>query len=170
MGTPSSIFAADHIDSLIKELRGREVGDVDDPKFGRLSFHLGLAGLPSYWQGRYVWKSDCTLVTLRIVAPDGAARPSDEQRAFVEDLERRYPYFWAGALVLLKPAFRKYVGTQVRLKSLLEEFLLTGVTVPCLPANPVLHEFLYRCSTDPTKAFYVTYENLWATKIRVDET
>jgi len=166
----SSIFAADHINDVIHELRAREVGDVHDAKFGALTFQRGLSGLPSYWEGRYVWRSDCSLVTLRIEAASDAERPSDEQRAFIDDLEARYPYFRAGALVLLKPAFSKYVGTQTRLKSMLEEFLLTGVTVPALPAQTVVHEFLYRCSTDPSKAFYVTYENLWAKRIRVDET
>jgi hypothetical protein len=169
MDTPSSIFAADHVDSVISELRAREAGELEDPKFGPLSFPRGSFGMPAYWQGRYIWKSDCSLVTLRVVVPLGADRPSAEQREFVDDLERRYSYFRASALVLLKPAFARYVGNQARLKSLLAEFLLTGVTVPSMAAHPIVHEFLYRCATDPAKAFYVTFENLWATRIRVDE-
>jgi hypothetical protein len=170
METPSLIFAADHVDSVINELRAREACDFEDPKFGRLVLHHGNAGMPSYWEGRYIWKSDCTLVTLRIAVPPGARRPNAAQRDFVDDLEGRYPYYRAGALTLLKPAFRRYVGDQLRLKSMLEEFLLTGVTVPSFTNSYVVHEFLYRCSTDPRKAFYVTFENRWATKIRVDET
>lgn len=169
MDTPSSIFAVDHVDSVIGELRARETGSLDDPKFGRLQFFPGQPGMPSYWEGRYLWKFDCTLVTLRIVAPQGCNSPSAEQREFVEDMETRYPFFRASALVLLKPAFQKYVGAQARLKSLLEEFLLTGVTVPSLHSEPYVHEFLYRCTSDPIKAFYVSFENRWAKKLRVDE-
>lgn len=164
-----SIFAADHVDSVITELRARESGEFEDPKFGPLSFRRSASSLPSYWEGRYMWKSDCSLVTLRVVAPSGADHPSRAQREFVDDLERRYSYYRASALVLLKPAFAKYVGRQTRVKSLLEEFLLTGVTVPSMIEKPVIHEFLYRCSTDPAKAFYVTFKDLWARKIRVDE-
>jgi hypothetical protein len=170
MDTPSSIFAADHFDSVIGELRAREAGELQDFKFGALTFYAGASGLPSYWESRYMWKSDLSLVTLRVVAAPGAERPSSKQRDFVEDLERRYSYYRASALVLLKPAFARYVGCQARVKSLLEEFLLTGVTVPSMESKPVVHEFLYRCATDPTKAFYVTFENRWATRIRVDET
>ena len=126
--------------------------------------------MPSYWKDSYLWKHDCSLVTLRVAAADGADGPSDEQRAFVEELETRYAYFRAGALVLLKPAFRQYVGEQERLKSLLEEFLLTGVTVPrpCRRAIAV-HEFLIRCCTDPSKAFYVTTRTSTPLLIRVHE-
>lgn len=166
----SSIFAADHVDSVIAELRSRESGELEDAKFGRLTFFGGSRGLPSYWEGRYLWRYDCTLITLRIGAAPEQQAPSDAQRAYVADMELRYPLFRSGALVLLKPAFRKYIGEQARLKSLIEEFLLTGVTVPSLRSDPTVHEFLYRCTTDPTKAFFVTFENHWATKIRVDET
>lgn len=169
MVTPSSTSAADALDSIIGELRARESGEVHDPKFGRLTLHEGRSALPSYWEARYLWKFDCSLVTLRVVAPPAAETPTAEQREFVEDLEARYPYFRAGALVLLKPAFARYVGNQAQLKSLLEEFLLTGVAIPSLSVRPYIHEFLYRCTTDPTKAFYVTYTDGWAKKIRVDE-
>lgn len=162
-------FAVDHVDSVIGELRAREAGTLDDPKFGRLQFFPGQSGMPSYWEGRYLWKFDCTLITLRVVAPQGCNAPSAEQREFVEDMETRYPFFRASALVLLKPAFAKYIGEQGRLKSLLEEFLLTGVAVPSMNSAPIVHELLFRCTTDPLKAFYVTFENGWAKKIRVDE-
>jgi hypothetical protein len=164
-----STSAADSLDSVIGELRARERGEVHDPKFGQLTLHHGAAGMSSYWEGRYIWKADCSLVTMRIQVPPGAALPSAEQREFVEDLERRYSYFMASALVLLKPAFRHYIGEQVNLRTLLEEFLLTGVAIPSLGVWPYVHEFLYRCTTDPTKAFYVTYTDGWAKKIRVDE-
>ena len=161
--------AADSLDSVIVELRARERGELHDPKFGQLTLHQGAAGMPSYWEGRYIWKADCSLVTMRIQAPPEAALPTAEQREFVEDLERRYSYFMASALVLLKPAFRHYVGEQANLKTLLQEFLLTGVAVPSLSLRPYVHEFLYRCTTDPSKAFFVTYIDGWAKKIRVDE-
>lgn len=168
MAEQFSIFAADRFDSVIGELRAREGGDIEDPKFGRLTYHAGRSGLPSYWEGRYLWKHDCSLVTLRVVAAPGRSLPSSEQREFVADLERRYPLHRASALVLLKPAFRNYIGEQKCLKSLIEEFLLTGVTVPSMTTEPLVHEFLYRCATDPTKAFFVTFENNWAKRIRVD--
>lgn len=164
-----SIFAADHVDSVINELRSRESGTLDDPKFGRLQFFPGQAGMPSYWECRYLWKYDCTLVTLRIAAQPNSDRPTARQREFVEDMESRYPVFRASALTLLKPAFARYIGNQARLKSLLEEFLLTGITVPSMACEPIVHEFLFRCTTDPLKAFYVTFESGWAKKIRVDE-
>jgi hypothetical protein len=165
-----SISAGDSVASVIGELRARETGSVEDPKFGALTLKRGLSNTVSFWEGRYVWRADCSLVTIRIAQVAGADLPTAQQREFIEDLEARYAYFRAGALVLLKPAFRQYIGEQARLKTMLEEFLLTGVTVPNLATERIEHEFLYRCTTDPAKAFYVTFENLLATKVRVDET
>lgn len=170
MATRSSTCGADRPAATVGEAGApRAADEIVEPGLGRLAFRPGPRGLPSWWEGRYRWKPDDADVTLRIEAGGGRERPSAAQRAFIDDLEQRYPYYSASALVLLKPAFAKYVGRQLRLQSMLEEFELVRVTLWSMMSSPLVHEFVYRCTTDRTKAFFVTFEDRWARRIRVDE-
>lgn len=156
--------------SVIDALRPPEASTLDDPLFGKLAFQPVRPPHRAQWVGRVMRSSVSrapVVVSLDAVGP----RPTDAQRQFWLDFEKRSLFFTAAALVHLRPAFSHYVGKQSELRSLLEEFHVVAVRIPAwvdAMDSDLPWTLSFGCITNPQLRFDVTFSGARALRVAVD--
>ena len=145
--------------------------EVFDPKFGLL--RLDRATVPLSWAGRYLFRPATAEIDVRVPANRRLDPPSAGHREFATMIEETFGLVLVCALRPLKAALRHYVPGPIPLRNALEEFSLSGMTLPVEPnANPARYEFHFRCGVDDTLTFTLMFvgppSKSPAVKARVD--
>lgn len=145
--------------------------EVFDPKFGLL--RLDRSTVPPSWVGRYRFRPASSDIEVRVPANKRFEPPNASHRDFATMLEETFGLVLVCALRPLKAALRHYIPGPIPLRNALEEFSLTGVTLPVEPnVNPARYEFHFRCGVDATLAFTLMFvgplSKSPAVKARVD--
>ncbi len=126
----------------------------------------------NYWEVLLPFAPSHAPVVVRFGVADDDA-PSAAQLAFIRDVEDRFMFYLAIALVRLKPALAKYVSRTVASRPLYEEFVVTGMFVgPVDTAGTPATDWqlLMRCRTDPTYEFMVRFRGQSVSQLLVDQT